>query len=121
MTPRQRDEQEMRNGVEVMAWIDHLTAHPDVPLDLNLICYFNKLILQNTDRDTWAGRPRSTVDWQAPEDWSRRRAIVSPEEPGLASRTLRQANSSPTFHQTIRWVRSRMICWGGIILLSPRH
>lgn len=84
MTPRQRDEQEMRNGVEVMAWIDHLTAHPDVPLDLNLICYFNKLVLQNTDRDTWAGRPRSTVDWQAPEDWSRRRAMVSPQEPGLA-------------------------------------
>lgn len=84
MTPRQRDEQEMRNGVEVMAWIDHLTAHPDVPIDLNLICYFNKLVLQNTDRDNWAGRPRSTVDWQVPEDWSRRRAIVSPEDPGLA-------------------------------------
>jgi fido (protein-threonine AMPylation protein) len=84
MTPRQRDEQEMRNGVEVMTWIDHLTAHPDVSLDLNLVCYFNKLVLQNTDRDQWAGRPRSTVDWQAPGDWSRPRAIVSPEEPGLA-------------------------------------
>ncbi len=32
MPPRDRDEQEMRNGVEVMTWIEHLTAHPDVPL-----------------------------------------------------------------------------------------
>ncbi|HLE62727.1 MAG TPA: hypothetical protein VI750_06305 [Pyrinomonadaceae bacterium] len=30
MADRLRDEQEMRNGVEVMTWIDHLTAHPDV-------------------------------------------------------------------------------------------
>lgn len=55
-----------------------------MPLDLNLICYFNKLVLQNTERDYWAGRPRSTVNWQAPDDWSRRRAIVSTQDPGLA-------------------------------------
>lgn len=38
---RTRDEQEMRNGVKVMQWIEHLTAHPDVPIDLDLVCYFN--------------------------------------------------------------------------------
>jgi fido (protein-threonine AMPylation protein) len=84
MTHPSRDEQEMRNGVEVMGWIDHLTAHPDVPLDLNLVCYLNKLVLQRTDRDHWAGRLRAVVEWQAPEEWSRPRGIVSLEEPGLA-------------------------------------
>ncbi len=84
MDDRPRDEQEMRNGVEVMGWIDHLTAHPDVPIDLNLVCYFNKLVLQGTDRDYWAGRIRSAVDWQTPEEWFRPRAILALDEPGLA-------------------------------------
>jgi len=74
----------MRNGVEVMAWIEHLTAHPSVPIDLNLVCYFNKLILRQTARDHWAGRIRSTVDWQDPTDWARPRAVVAQTEPGLA-------------------------------------
>jgi fido (protein-threonine AMPylation protein) len=84
MNSRNRDEQEMRNGVEVMAWIDHLTAHLDVPINLNLVCYFNKLVLRRTDRDFWAGRIRSTVDWHEPEDWARPRAIVAQDMPGLA-------------------------------------
>jgi fido (protein-threonine AMPylation protein) len=84
MNLRERDAQEMRNGVEVMEWIEHLTAHPDVPLDLDLVCHFNRLILQFTERDTWAGRVRAVVDWQTPDEWSRPRAIVSPEMPGLA-------------------------------------
>jgi fido (protein-threonine AMPylation protein) len=84
MPSRDRDEQEMRNGVEVMAWIEHLAAHPDVPLDLDLVCYFNKLVLRGTAGDHWVGRIRSTVEWQAPEDWARPRAIVAQDEPGLA-------------------------------------
>ncbi len=84
MIRRERDAQEMRNGVEVMEWIEHLTAHPDVLLDLDLVCHFNRLILQDTERDTWAGRPRAVVDWQTPDEWSRPRAIVSPQAPGLA-------------------------------------
>jgi Fic family protein len=84
MSPRNRDAQEMRNGVEVMAWIEHLTAHPDLPVDLDLICHFNKLVLRDTERDHWAGRIRSTVDWQAPEEWTRPRIIVAQTEPGLA-------------------------------------
>jgi Fic family protein len=81
---RARDEQEMRNGVEVMRWIEHLTAHPDVPIDLDLVCHFNRLILQGTERDYWAGRLRAEVDWQEPQEWTRRRAIVAFDEPGLA-------------------------------------
>lgn len=84
MAPRNRDAQEMRNGVDVMAWIDHLTAQAEVPIDLALVCYFNKLVLRGTERDYWAGRVRSTVDWQSPEDWARPRAIVAQEAPGLA-------------------------------------
>jgi fido (protein-threonine AMPylation protein) len=84
MTPRNRDAQEMRNGVDVMAWIEHLTAHPNVALDLDLVCYFNKLVLRGTARDYWAGRIRSTVNWQDPDDWDRPRAIVAQTEPGLA-------------------------------------
>lgn len=55
MNSRNRDEQEMLNGVEVMAWIDHLTAHLDVPVDLNLVCYFNKLVFEE-DRSRLLGR-----------------------------------------------------------------
>lgn len=84
MTSRNRDAQEMRNGVEVMAWIEHLTAQADVPINLELVCYFNKLVLRGTERDYWAGRVRSTVDWQTPEDWARPRAIVAQSDPGLA-------------------------------------
>lgn len=80
---RARDAQEMRNGVEVMRWIEHLVAHPDVPIDLDLICHFNRLILKGTERDYWAGRLRAEVDWQHPEDWSRPRAIVAVDKPGL--------------------------------------
>jgi Fic family protein len=81
---RTRDEQEMRNGVEVMRWIEHLTAHPDVPISLDLICHFNRLILTGTERDYWAGRLRAEVDWQDPADWARPRAIVAVDKPGLA-------------------------------------
>ncbi len=81
---RERDEQEMRNGLEVAEWIDHLTAYPDVLIDLNLVCYINRLILRGTDRDYWAGRLRAAVDWQQPADWNRPRAIVAVDEPGLA-------------------------------------
>ena len=84
MAPRNRDAQEMRNGLEVMAWIEHLTAHPSVPVDLDLVCFFNKLVLQGTARDAWAGRIRATVDWQNPDDWGRPRAIVAQSKPGLA-------------------------------------
>ncbi len=81
---RARDEQEMRNGVEVMRWIEHLAAHPDVPINLDLICHFNRLILRGTEQDYWAGRIRAEVDWQEPREWGRPRAIVALEEPGLA-------------------------------------
>jgi hypothetical protein len=48
LPPRQRDEQELRNGVELMGWIEHLTAHPAVPIDLNLVCFFNERVLHGT-------------------------------------------------------------------------
>lgn len=80
---RARDEQEMRNGVEVMRWIEHLVAHPDVPINLDLICHLNRLILRGTERDYWAGRLRAEVDWQKPEEWKLPRAIVALDEPGL--------------------------------------
>lgn len=84
MPERNRSEQEMRNGVDVNQWLDHLASHTDIPIDLNLLCYINKLILRNTDRDYWAGRVRSEVDWQDPAEWSRQRAIVALDNPGLA-------------------------------------
>src|SRR5713101_7956960 len=84
MANRERDEQEMRNGLEVMSWIEHLTGQTDVAINLDLVCYFNKLILRGTERDYWAGRIRATVDWQDPGDWDRPRAIVAQTEPGLA-------------------------------------
>ena len=63
---RARHEQEMRNGVEVMGWIEHLVAHPDVPVNLDLICHLNRLVLRGTEGDYWAGRLRAEVDWQKP-------------------------------------------------------
>lgn len=84
MSRRQRDEQETRNAAEVMAWIEHLAVHPEVPIDQNLVCHINRLILTATDHDYWAGRVRSEVDWQQPWDWSQPRAIVALDEPGLA-------------------------------------
>ena len=80
---RARDEQETRNGVEVMRWIEHLVAYPDVPINLDLICHLNRLILRGTERDYWAGRLRAEVDWQKPEEWKLPRAIVALDEPGL--------------------------------------
>jgi Fic family protein len=80
---RQRDEQETRNTAEVMTWIEHLASQPDLPIDLDLICHINRLTLFKTDRDYWAGRVRSEVDWQQPDDWTRRRAIVALDERGL--------------------------------------
>jgi len=80
---RARDEQEMRNGVEVMRWIEHLVAYPDVPINLDLICHLNRLILRGTERDYWAGCLRAEVDWQKPEEWKLPRAIVALDEPGL--------------------------------------
>jgi len=84
MSERNRSEQEMRNGVDVNRWIDHLAVHPEIPIDLNLLCHINKLILRDTERDYWAGRVRAEVDWQDPADWSRPRAIVAVDNPGLA-------------------------------------
>jgi Fic family protein len=82
---RTRDEQETRNTAKVMAWVEHLAANPDVSIDLNLVCHINRLTLRDTDRNHWAGRVRAEVDWQQPEEWSRPRAIVAPdEEHGLA-------------------------------------
>lgn len=83
MNQRLRDEQETRNAAEVMVWVEHLTAHADAPIDLDLICHINRLVLRDTDRDHWAGRVRAEVDWQTPDDWSRPRAIVALEKPGL--------------------------------------
>lgn len=84
MDSRQRDEQETRNAAEVMTWIEHLASQPDLPINLDLICHINRLTLLKTDRDYWAGRVRSEVDWQQPEDWPRRRALVALDERGLA-------------------------------------
>lgn len=84
MTGRNRDVQEMLNGLEVARWVEHLTTQPEVPISLDLICFINRLVLQQTDRDYWAGRLRAAVDWQTPEEWSRRRAIVALDQPGLA-------------------------------------
>ena len=84
MSQRHRDEQEARNAAEVMAWIEHLASHPEVPVDRDLVCHINRLTLRATERDYWAGRIRSEVDWQEPWDWSQPRAIVALEEPGLA-------------------------------------
>lgn len=84
MNQRRRDEQEARNTAAVMTWIEHLAVHLEVPIDHNLICHINRLTLLATDRDYWAGRIRSEVDWQQPEEWSRPRAIGALEAPGLA-------------------------------------
>jgi len=84
MNHRRRDEQEAHNAAEVMAWIEHLAVHPEVTINGDLICHINRLILVETDRDYWAGRIRSEVDWQQPWAWSQPRAIVALEEPGLA-------------------------------------
>lgn len=84
MDQRERDAQETRNAVAVMAWIEHLAIHPDVLIDLDMICHINRLTLRNTDKDYWAGRVRSEVDWHQPGEWSRLRAIVAAEtERGL--------------------------------------
>jgi fido (protein-threonine AMPylation protein) len=73
---RQRAEQELRNGLTVMEWIKHLTRHPEVPLDLSLLCHINRLVLRDTDQDFWGGRLRAEVDWQTPQDWGRPRALL---------------------------------------------
>jgi fido (protein-threonine AMPylation protein) len=85
VSSRRRDEQETRNTAEVMAWIEHLAAHPDVSIDLDLVCHINRVTLRDTGQNHWAGRVRAEVDWQQPEEWPRPRAIVAPdEEHGLA-------------------------------------
>lgn len=84
MSSRPRDEQETRNTAEVMGWIRHLADHTEVPVDLDLVCHINRLTLRSTERDYWAGRVRSEVDWQQPDDWSRQRALVALDERGLA-------------------------------------
>lgn len=84
MHSRQRDEQETRNTAEVMGWIEHLARQSDLAIDLDLVCHINRLTLAGTDHDHWAGRVRSEVDWQQPEDWARRRAIVALDERSLA-------------------------------------
>lgn len=84
MSSRLRDEQETRNAAEVMAWVRHLADHDEVPLSLDLVCHINRLTLRGTERDYWAGRVRSEVDWQQPDDWSRPRALVALDQRGLA-------------------------------------
>jgi fido (protein-threonine AMPylation protein) len=83
MANRERDEQETLNMAQVLGWIEHLAVHQDILIDLDLICYLNRLTLHNTDVHYWGGRVRSEVDWQRPEEWDRPRAIVSLDEPGL--------------------------------------
>ena len=84
MNSRKRDEQETRNTTEVMEWIVHLAQESDLTIDLDLICLINRLTLRKTDRDYWAGRVRSEVDWHQPNEWTRQRAIVALDERGLA-------------------------------------
>jgi Fic family protein len=116
MSQRRRDEQEARNAAEVVAWIEHLAAHPEVPIDQNLICHINRLTLAATDRHYWAGRMRAEVDWQQPWDWSRPRAIVALEEPGLAVADERTGELlvrfppdrevGPLFEELLTWLNS---------------
>ncbi len=116
MVNRLRDTQEAINAAEVMSWIEHLAAHADIPIDQNLICHINRLILRHTDRDYWAGRIRSEVDWQQPEDWQRPRAIVALDEQGLAvadedtGALLTQFPSDrevgPLFDELLNWLPS---------------
>lgn len=118
MNNRQRDEQETRNALEVMHWIEHLARQPDLAINLDLICHINYLILRNTDRDYWAGRVRSEVDWQHPADWTRRRAIVALDEQGLAvaddntgkllARFLSDREVGPLLDELLEWINSSM-------------
>lgn len=57
MNQRWRDEQETRNAIEVMVWIEHLAAHPGTPVDLDVVCHVNRLVLRGTDRDHYYGLP----------------------------------------------------------------
>jgi hypothetical protein len=43
MTNRERDEQETLNMAQVLGWIEHLTVHQDILIDLDLICYLNSV------------------------------------------------------------------------------
>jgi Fic family protein len=116
MSSRLRDEQETRNAAEVMAWVRHLADHDEVPLGLDLVCHINRLTLRGTVRDYWAGRVRSEVDWQQPDDWSRPRALVALDERGLAvadEHTGRLLVQFPTDHEVgplleelLAWVNS---------------
>ncbi len=115
MISRWRDEQEARNAAEVMAWIEHLGSHPEVPIDRDLICHINRLTLRATDRDYWAGRIRSEVDWQEPWDWSRPRAIVALEEPGLAVADERTGKLLTKFppDREVGWLFDDLLNWLG--------
>ena len=84
MSSRLRDAQETRNAAEVMGWIRHLADRGEVEVELDLVCHINRVTLRGTERDYWAGRVRSEVDWQEPADWSRPRALVALDERGLA-------------------------------------
>jgi fido (protein-threonine AMPylation protein) len=111
---RERDEQELRNGLEVMDWISHLARHPEVPLDLDLICYINRLVLQKTARDFWGGRLRAEVDWHAPEDWSRPRALLASEKhTGLAVTDERTGQILVEFPPAgqVRFLLDELIAW----------
>jgi len=114
---RERDEQELRNGLEVMDWVRHLARQPEVPLDLDLMCHINRLVLRQTERDFWGGRLRAEVDWHAPQDWNRPRALLGDEQhPGLAvadERTGRilvefppSSQVKPLLDELIEWVNS---------------
>lgn len=100
-----------------MGWIRHLARYSEVPLDLSLICHINRLVLQKTARDFWGGRLRAEVDWHAPEDWGRPRALLASEKhSGLAvvnertGQTLVEFPPStqvkPLLDELIAWVNS---------------
>jgi hypothetical protein len=84
MSSRLRDAQETRNAAEVMGWIRHLADRVEVEVELDLVCPINRVMLRGTERDYWAGRVRSEVDWQEPDDWSRPRALVAAATAGGA-------------------------------------
>jgi len=101
ISSRERDEQEARNSRQVYKWVEHLARHPEIPIDLNLICHLNKLTLQGTDADYWAGRLRAKVDWQEPEEWGRPRALIgNVDYPGLAVRDVETGETIVSFAPT---------------------
>lgn len=83
---------------------------------MNLLCYFNKLIRKDTERDYWAGRIRAEVDWQDSSGWSRRGEIVALDNPGpavadpqtgeLATQFPPDGEVGPLLNVLIAWLNS---------------